>query len=226
MNLQKTTLSKTAKNLGLIMLIAFAINSWWIITQWYAVSSISTEEIAWIGLSLSWFLFLPLLFAPFIFLGSLIGLIFKKSRKTSTFIATFSLVFLITGIFSMSISGKIRHNAFVKLANNSSELIEAIKQYENQQGVAPETLDNLVPDFLPSIPTTDMGAYPTYKYYRCEKTDQTETGCFDNPWYLQVDASPGGINFDSFIYLPKQNYPDKGYGGSLERIENWAYVHE
>src|SRR3972149_7817076 len=101
------TLLKVAKNLGLITLAAIAANSWWVITQWYAISSISNEKIAWIGLSLSWFLFLPLLFAPFIFLGSLIGLIFKKSRKTSAFIATFSIVFLITGIFSMSISGNI-----------------------------------------------------------------------------------------------------------------------
>lgn len=225
-SLQKKTLSIAAKNLRLSVLIAFAINSWWIITQLYAVSSISTEMIAWVGLSFSLLLFLPLMFAPFILLCSLIGLIFKKSRETSAFIATYSLVFLLTGIISITISEKIRHNAFVKLANDSSVLIEAIKQYEEQRGVAPETLENLVPDFLPSIPTTGIGAYPIYKYYRCEKADQTEKGCFHNPWYLQVDTSSGILSFDIFIYLPKQNYPESGYGGNLERIEDWAYVHE
>lgn len=120
----------------------------------------------------------------------------------------------------MSISGNIRHNAFAKLANNSFNLIEAIKQYETQRGTVPENLEKLVPDFLPSVPTTGIGAYPEYQFTRCEK------GCYDNPWYLTVDAWPGGISFDSFIYLPKQNYPEEGYGGTLERIENWAYVHE
>jgi hypothetical protein len=34
------------------------------------------------------------------------------------------------------------------------------------------------------------------------------------------------MNWDMFLYFPKQNYPKAGYGGWLERIEDWAYVHE
>jgi len=28
------------------------------------------------------------------------------------------------------------------------------------------------------------------------------------------------------LYFPKKDYPEKGYGGSLERVGDWAYVHE
>lgn len=35
-----------------------------------------------------------------------------------------------------------------------------------------------------------------------------------------------GINFDVFVYWPEGNYPDSMYGGWVERIGHWAYMHE
>ena len=48
----------------------------------------------------------------------------------------------------------------------------------------------------------------------------------DNSWVLYIDTPSGGINFDMFMYFPNQNSPKTGYGGVLERIGDWAYVHE
>jgi hypothetical protein len=28
------------------------------------------------------------------------------------------------------------------------------------------------------------------------------------------------------LYLPSGQYPEQGWGGTLERIDDWAYVHE
>jgi hypothetical protein len=42
---------------------------------------------------------------------------------------------------------------------------------------------------------------------------------------LLVSTLKGG-SFDRFLYFPLQNYPEDGYGGSLERIGDWAYLHE
>ena len=67
-----------------------------------------------------------------------------------------------------------------------------------------------------------MAAYPEYKYLSGEKVKDYD----GNPWVLYVFTPSGGINFDQFLYFPLQNYPSHGYGGSLERIGNWAYVHE
>jgi hypothetical protein len=47
-----------------------------------------------------------------------------------------------------------------------------------------------------------------------------------NPWVLVAPVSSGIINWDLFMYFPLQNYPDHGYGGSVQRIADWAYVHE
>jgi hypothetical protein len=48
----------------------------------------------------------------------------------------------------------------------------------------------------------------------------------DTPWELRVPCSRGLVNWDVFFYWPGQQYPAYGYGGSIERIADWAYVHE
>lgn len=67
-----------------------------------------------------------------------------------------------------------------------------------------------------------MRAYPKFEYVAGEKAKSYG----DNPWVLYVFTPSGGINFDQFMYFPKQNYPKHGYGGWLERVGEWAYVHE
>jgi hypothetical protein len=47
-----------------------------------------------------------------------------------------------------------------------------------------------------------------------------------NEWILEVRASNGVMNWDSFLYFPNQNYPSAGYGGVVERMGEWAYIHE
>jgi len=41
-----------------------------------------------------------------------------------------------------------------------------------------------------------------------------------------IETPSGGFNWDIFIYFPSQNYPEYKYGGFLEKVEDWAYVHE
>lgn len=46
------------------------------------------------------------------------------------------------------------------------------------------------------------------------------------PWQLVVECSMGFLNWDVFMYWPTQDYPEQGFGGTIERIGEWAYVHE
>ncbi len=41
-----------------------------------------------------------------------------------------------------------------------------------------------------------------------------------------VQTPLGVLNWDQILYFPNQNYPAKGYGGPIELIDDWAYVHE
>ena len=108
-------------------------------------------------------------------------------------------------------------------SQRSQSLINAINAYERDHSAPPGSLDDLVPDYLPAVPSTGMMAYPEYQYYT---DDEAKEHYADNPWALSVFTPGGGINFDMMLYFPNQNYPDRGYGGGLERVGDWAYVHE
>ena len=48
----------------------------------------------------------------------------------------------------------------------------------------------------------------------------------NSPWELRIECSNGILNWDVFFYWPTKDYPQNIYGGSTERIGEWAYVHE
>ena len=96
------------------------------------------------------------------------------------------------------------------------------QDYAQQYGNPPDSLENLVPDFLPTVPQTGMGAYPEYEY----KVGDEALKFTGNSWCLMVQTSQGLLNWDIFIYFPNQDYPKRGYGGVLEKVGDWAYVHE
>ena len=112
---------------------------------------------------------------------------------------------------------------FERLAERSRPLISAVRRFEVDHERPPASLDELIPKYLVAIPNTGMAAYPEYEYVTGDKALEHYDG---NPWAVWVDSPSGGINWDIFLYYPKQNYPQRGHGGSLESVKDWAYVHE
>ena len=146
----------------------------------------------------------------------------KKHRQPAVFALVCSVTCLVSFTVGAVAGAHIRRAAFVALAERSKPLVEAVKTYERNHGMPPESLNSLVPHYLPKIPSTRMGAFPAYEYASGDKAKRFEA----NPWALYVFTPSGGINFDQFLYFPLQNYPQRGFGGWLERIGDWAYVHE
>ena len=153
----------------------------------------------------------------------LILLIRKQNRRLCATLLTASLP-LIVGVLSLAKKpADIRAKAFYCLAQRTDPLIQAIKSYESANNKPPSNLSDLVPDYLPSIPTTQMRVYPEFKY---ESGPDVGARWHGNPWVLYVETSRGFCNWDLFLYFPKQNYPEYGYGGRIEKNGTWAYVHE
>jgi hypothetical protein len=153
-------------------------------------------------------------------LAALVTLPFPRLRRYSAAIALGSAAYLAAYVASVRLGDHVRVSAFHRLAEHSKPLVAAVRAFERKHGHPPESLQALVPEFLPAVPSTGMGAYPHYRYL----TDATN---YDgNPWVLVVFTPPGGIAFDQFMYFPLTNYPKRGYGGWLERVGDWAYVHE
>lgn len=206
------------KQVGTTALASFIIHSAIFLIHVYVVSPFGFGG----TFLLQFFIFLgwPLVLIFLAMLVSIFLLLFRKFRRHAVTILVCGLIYVSIGIALVRLSGPVRMYAFQRLAIRSQPLIKAIEKFVADEGHPPSTLQELIPKYFSKIPKTGMPAYPKYNY-------STEASRWHgNPWVLYINCTSGGVNFDRFIYFPKQNYPDKGYGGSLERVGKWAYVHE
>lgn len=168
-----------------------------------------------------------LLFATPIFaLTAAICAFFRSRRAAALPLVVFSLCFDAFFVGAIRTSGWIRSAAFRELAERSAPLVEAIHRFEADTGAPPRELADLVPKYLSAVPGTGMTGYPEYTYESEDDPEYYRDYWLENPWVLRVNTSLGMLNWDMFLYLPRQNYPERGFGGRLERVGDWAYVHE
>ena len=191
---------------------------WLPLAEYVAVSPWGSGALLWAGMLFA----LPAMLALISFVACPIALVFRRVRRVALVLLLCSFAFFAAFIVAARIGDRVRMRAFERLAERSAPLVQAIRAYEQKNGRPPDTLQNLVPEFISSVPSTRMGAYPEYRFI----TGERATNYNGNPWMLYVYTPGGGINFDQFMYFPLQNYPTQGYGGVLERIRDWAYLHE
>ena len=146
---------------------------------------------------------------------SLVFLFLKKYKKVSIRIISSILLIYSCMVILIFFTWDIRRFALVEVTEKSETLISAIKSYNKEVGKAPSSLDELIPTYITKIPLTGMMRYPEYQY-----------NVSDDRWSLVIDTSLGVLNWDLFVYFSDQDYPEWMAGGSVERIKNWAYVHE
>jgi hypothetical protein len=132
-------------------------------------------------------------------------------------------IFVPSCMVGIVLGHQVRRAGMHSFVERSRPLVEAIERYEHAHSAPPPSLQALVPRHLAAVPSTGMMAYPRYRYFTGEEAKDQYLG---NAWALAVFTPGAGINFDMILYLPSQNYPEIGFGGSLEHIGDWAYVHE
>jgi ABC-type transport system involved in multi-copper enzyme maturation permease subunit len=200
-------------------LTATALNSLVIVAHYYAVSANGSDILLWYTVPLM----LPLLIALVAIVISLPFFLIRSKRKEAISLFSVAGVYLAFGILCLSIGSKVRMRGFERLADRSRLLIAAVHRFHAENKRPPDSLAELVPNYLATIPNTGMAAYPKYEYVTGRHAFENYDG---NPWAVWVDTPSGGINWDIFLYYPRQNYPQRGHGGYLERVKDWAYVHE
>lgn len=150
---------------------------------------------------------------PSLRLGALISFLICMASVTSLFIGCLA---------GGSISNHVQKNTLTQLAQRSKPLITAIKSYEQKFGHPPDSLETLVPEFIPKVPNTGIGATPDYQYQSF--TNSSSYG--KNKWVLEVYSPADHLAFSTFIYLPLQDYSVLNYGEVIWRIEGWAYWYK
>gem|GEM_PF-3561265 len=141
----------------------------------------------------------------------------NNPRNKITIVVSASLLALSLAIFMLL--GSVRHDGFVALAERSKPLIAAVEAYEKRYGKAPSELSQLVPEFLPKIPDTGMGAYPQYEY----RADSSRA-C--GAWSLSVRCYIHPLNGDGFVYSPDKKNRGVFFSGYSEMIGDWTYIHD
>lgn len=155
-------------------------------------------------------------------LGAPPALFFRRARRTAVCCAAAALIFISSWIVGEFYLGRLVWRAALsRFERRSTPLVQAITAYQSSQGRPPAALEDLVPAYLPDVPATGSGDLK-YQYLVGEEAQI----CGGNPWVLRVSAPSHPFGFDLLLYFPLQNYPATGYGGWLERIGSWAYVHE
>lgn len=111
---------------------------------------------------------------------------------------------------------------FAHVAWNAAPLVDAIDRYTRDHGAPPDHLEALVPRYLSAVPWTGLVAFRSFEYDVCEP----RRCAGDTPWELRVLVSRGMINWDVLVYWPTHEYPEQMHGGVVQRMGDWAYVHE
>jgi hypothetical protein len=84
-----------------------------------------------------------------------------------------------------------------EFAVRSRPVVAAIEAYEREKGHPPPDLQALVPGYLPSVPSTGMGAFPDF-IYRADGR---------GGWRLRVPVGVTPFEWEALEYRPSQGSP-------------------
>lgn len=150
------------------------------------------------------------------------GLFIGKIRCASMAVLIGSGMLVTLSLISLKSADTIRLQGFERLAREAAPLVLAIDAYTAKFGVPPENLDALQVAFPPGH-LIKGGELPDFEYIQGSVATSRYHG---NPWVLMLRTPTGPLRWDQFMYYPLQNYPTLAHGGWVERVEDWAYVHE
>jgi hypothetical protein len=148
----------------------------------------------------------------------LIALIIKRNRPF-LILTLFMLLMTISCTIGLRAGWKIRYNNFNLLTMRFKPLIDAIERFHEEKDRYPETLGELTPAYIESLPSTGMIGYGNYDYHLSGR---------ESP-YKNYEISLSCGNFfasDLFIYWHDDDYPEELYGGNVKKMDKWAYVHD
>ena len=144
----------------------------------------------------------------------------KNDPRSLLATAVFLGILFVITFLAIGVGEAFRDAGLRGIVRRGGQLVTAIEQFQVKSGALPGGLEELVPDYLPAIPDTGVGAYHEYTYLR--KPDPVK---YDgNPWVLFVNVSTDDLMQDLMIYYPDQNYPTNPIGRNVRRFADWAII--
>jgi len=160
----------------------------------------------------------PVVFLLTIVTAAIVG---RPRRRKLLWVALSLLIGAALIVPSLRVSSRARMLCIRQATARGGPLLHALERYREDHGVYPGSLDELQPDYLAEVPGTGMIAYPDFEYEPPGEAEPEAGG-----YSLYVYCLLMWCGFDTLHYWPSQDYPEKMWGGVVERIDGWAYIHE
>jgi len=209
---QKLILSLFCFGMISLLLSGYTVGSSYLSVSGYGSWGIPGQELV------TWLALLGVVIAAVALFGLFIGKV--RCSAMATLIGACFMV--IMSVASLKSADNIRRHGFERLSREAAPLVSAIHDYEKKFGYPPENLEILKVSYPPGH-VIKGGELPDFEYLPGALASDRYHG---NPWVLILETPSGALRWDRFLYYPLQNYPSLGHGGWLERVGEWAYVHE
>lgn len=172
----------------------------------------------WSIRGVEFFMVVPVLSLPMAIVA-LAMLPFRRRRRLARSLVIIGGGLALLLVPAVRASAALRSHGFSLAARRAEPLVAAIRRVCNAEGHAPIEIADLVPRYLAALPE----GLPPLELVSGEDVPRDHYG---NMWCLRASVPTGFVNFDEFLYFPNGNYPSRDYGGWIERIDGWGYVHE
>ena len=113
----------------------------------------------------------------------------------------------------------VRRGKMLSVARKADPLVAAIETFRREKGRIPNSLDEIVPAYIPAVPEPGLRDCSPYEYV------PGPIAGGDSPYEIRVEC-PLFLSFDVFFYWPSQHYPTRIYSGYTEQVAEWCYVFE
>ena len=130
-------------------------------SEWISTARIGTDYFLWGQI----IYLLPQIAATIAAPCLIICLFFQLTRRTPLLYLTLAVIYIPCCVGGAILGNITRAGRMEAFAQRSQPLITAIYQYERDRCAPPKSLGDLVPDYLPGVPSTGMMAYPEYRYH-------------------------------------------------------------
>jgi hypothetical protein len=111
----------------------------------------------------------------------------------------------------------LRYAAVGASVGHTEPVLRALHDHHRVVGKYPDSLEALVPRYLPRVPLSGAFAYPELACVR-DGTDPVSGG------FELVISMQHGMSSDFLVYWPSEKYPDTLPAGPVVRLGRWAYV--
>lgn len=203
------------------MLVSAAVGALALFGSWFSVAPHGSDFFyRYVSIYFPAYFLILVLYNALYLIVDIFGLLSGRRKTTCLQVGTTAAFCGILFVFMFVIVGlgeDVRHAGFRRIALRGAPLVKAIKRYQAAHGAPPTTLDDLVPECLPSIPDTGAAAYPSF--YFLTNTNQDRYG--GNQWVISVDVSSDDLSEHTVAYYPNGKYP----GGPLDlKLGDWSFV--